>query len=266
MKRICVILAALAVSLSASAFTGDSAGDSLQVAPVPVDGLKDRNPIKPRIFAGMSFDINYVNSGTVFTDNTRVNDSETYGVNLSPQFGIACGENFMAGMRLGFTMDKTNKLDLYDVVNAISEGKDWKDVKKQTVEKNIGWNIDPFVRYRIMSFGKNQRWGVWAEAHAYFGMEFPNQKVEYPIIQYKREFIYGVQLMPVVSFDVNKTTSVMLHLALLSVGYAGAYRVYDDYSEFDNKMLLFTGKLSGLFNATYTEGMLGLKVGLCRRF
>lgn len=205
-------------------------------------------------FGGCSFDLNYTNNGNTLEAKPT---NEQYNVNLSPQFGRFFNDKFCAGARISFKMGKRylNESFIDQATKAVA-------TSTQT-RTSIGWDVNPYVQYRIMQFGKNNRWGVWAEAGGYLGINYPTKG---GTDEFKQQITYGIQALPFVSFNINEKTSILLHVAILSVGYAGTTTKYEGYDEYENTAVLFTGKIMGLFRTAFTGGMTGLRVGMCKRF
>lgn len=208
-----------------------------------------------QMFRGFSFDVSYANDGSRSGGN-RALDSETYGVALSPQLGWFVNDKLAIGARASFNMKQTNSnsssaLDqLLDDSNNVA-----------SVDRSIGWDIAPFAAYNLFNIGKKERLGVWAEAHAYFGVNYPRD-----YNYFKHQYNYGVQVVPVVSFKINEKTMFLAHFAILSVGYAGTSTVYDNRTDFSNTALLFTGKITGLLRSAFATGLYGIKLGMCTKF
>lgn len=228
-------------------------------------GLSDAG--KGRLFSGIAFDISFHNEGTTADAGSS---SSSYKIVLSPQIGWAFNEKLWLGTRVGFTMNSSKTVDIVQAINDIAENEESGDVSinKKKPRKDIGWVVNPFVRYKILTLGARERIGLWAEAHVFYGMEYPNMgEGDYELFSdFKRRSIYGAQILPVVSFNINKNTSLYVHLALLSVGYAGSTAVYDGYKEYSNTALMFTGKIGGLLNVATTDGLYAIKVGVARTF
>ena len=222
---------------------------------------------KGHLFSGIAFDVSFKNEGSTVDGGSS---SSSYKIVLSPQIGWAFNEKLWLGTRIGFTMNSSKTVDIIQAINDIADNEEAGEVNinRGKPRKDIGWVINPFVRYKILTLGARERLGVWVEGHVFFGMEYPNMgEGDHGLFSdFKRRSIYGAQVLPVASFSINKNTSLYVHLALLSIGYAGSTTVYDGYKEYSNTALMFTGRIGGLLNVATTDGLYAIKVGLARTF
>lgn len=209
-----------------------------------------------QMFRGFSFDVNYANDGTRSAAG-NVKDSETYGVALSPQLGWYVNDRLAIGARLSFNMKQTNSNGSSGISSLIGDNSNTGTV----ITRSIGWDVAPFASYKLFTVGKSEKIGVWAEGHAYLGLNYPQRATDF-----KQQYTYGVQVLPVVSYKINEKTEFLLHFAILSIGYAGTSTNFDDRTEYSNTALLFTGKAMGLFRSTFTGGLYGIKIGMMTKF
>lgn len=207
-----------------------------------------------QFFAGVSFDVQWSGSTVESSDPSKSNVTTAYGGSVSPQIGYKFSPKFMVGGRFNFIFDKTH----FTVE---------KDDKKY-LTSSIGWDVAPFCRYRLIELGKNGWFSIWADLHAYYGTMYPTnvQEPGYVKVDFNRKHIYGIQAMPAVAFKLNEKMSIFLNIALLSLAYSGTTTIYDDRTEYENKLTLFTMKLNGLFTTLSSEGMYGLKFGFVSTF
>jgi len=211
-----------------------------------------------QFFSGLSFDIKWQNNGTKAIQGEVLNTTDSYNGAISPQFGYKFNPKFMVGARLNFLFDKS----YYSLTN--------KSTKKDEnyISSSIGWDIAPFCRYKLAEFGKNGWFSIWADLHAYFGSAYPKYIKEegYIFYDFNKKFVYGIQAMPALGFKINENTTIFANIAILSLAYSGTCTHYKDGIDYDNNIILFTGKISGLFSAIANEGTYGIKLGIVRTF
>lgn len=209
---------------------------------------------KAQFFAGVSFDINWSGSNVESSDPAKEKTNNIYGGTISPQFGYKFGPKLLTGVRLNFIFDKS----YFTLEND----------NNKYLTSSMGWDVAPFIRYRLKELGKDGWFSIWADLHAYYGTMYPTNAEEPGYIKYdfNQKHIYGIQAMPAVAFKINEKTSIFLNIALLSLAYSGTKTIYDDRTEFANKVSLFTMKISGLATTLTSEGMYGLKFGMVKTF
>ena len=232
-----------------------------------------------QFFSGASFDIRYHN------DTGEKSDAEEWSFLINPNIGYHFNPRLEAGCRFGISF--SNQIDNYEnnnswlfnsdlgILNGISQDDFQVDDSEGNLEikhKKIGWNIAPFVRYRLLSFF-DEKLCIWADAHVYYGMQYPrssrlagtNEKIENP---YRYQANYGIQIMPMISYKVTDKYRINLHFGIASLAYAGSTKFYEntDKTTSSNDVLLFSNKLTGLLKSQFTTGLYGLRIGLGRNF
>jgi len=211
-----------------------------------------------QFFTGLAFDVKWQNSGTTTAAGVSSQISNSYGGEISPQVGYQFNPKFMVGARINFIFDKSY----------LTAQNEQTKVEEKYISSSLGWDVAPFCRYRIAKFGKNDWFTIWADFHMYYGVLYPNKVEEpgYTTIDFNKKFIYGTQLMPSLGFRITEKSTLFVNFALLSLGYSGTCTEYDGKYDYENRLILFTGKLSGLFSALASEGLYGIKFGMIRTF
>jgi len=209
-----------------------------------------------QFFSGLAFDIKWQNEGVKPIGGISTQTSSSYGGEISPQLGYKFNDDWLVGARINFIFDKSYLTQL---------NQDAKTTENY-ISSSIGWDIAPFGRYRIAKFGKDDWFSIWADVHAYYGELYPKNVEEtgYTYLDFNKKFIYGIQAMPAVGFRFNERTTLFVNVALLSLGYSGSCTRYKEGDVYENRAILFTGKMSGLFSALALEGMYGIKFGLVK--
>jgi len=211
-----------------------------------------------QFFTGLAFDVNWANDGrhTEKSGDQKLNNS--YGGTISPQFGYQFNDKLMAGARVNFVFNKSYFTE-----------EDEKTLKTEKyVSSSIGWDIAPFCRYKILELGQDNWFSVWADVHGYFGRMYPKSVEEkgYIYKDFNKKLVYGIQAMPAVGIRLNEKSTIFINIAIISLAYAGSCTETNEGSEYTNKILLFTGKISGTFQAMQTDGLYAFKFGIVRKF
>lgn len=198
-------------------------------------------------FAGMSFDVSWRNNNKATLYGMDFDASESYSILLTPQCGWIFSDRLIAGSQFSFKMSRT-------IVQ---------EVDPQTPQRTLGWDLAPYVRYKLLSFGQKKNWGIWADAHVYFGMDYPRNESAF----FNNKLVYGVQVMPSLSLDIMKNCTFFVNFAIASFGYAGmTYNLVDGTKYSENNLILFTAKVTGFANSLFTDGLYGVKMGLVKKF
>lgn len=240
--------------------------------------LFTRQELMAQFFAGVSFDIRY------HSNSEDKSNGEEWSFLINPNIGYHFNPKLEAGCRFGLSF--TNQIDTYNsdswwyngnlgmMNGGIKEDYELenKDESMEVRHKKIGWNLAPFVRYKLLSFF-DERLCIWADAHVYYGMQYPNssemvgsnQKIDNP---YRYQANYGIQIMPMISYKVTDKYRINLHFGIASLAYAGSTKFYDnsDKTTSTHDVLLFSNKLTGLLKSQFTTGLYGIRIGLGRNF
>ena len=134
--------------------------------------------------------------------------------------------------------------------------------------------MTPYARYRLKTLF-NDKVGIWLEAHAFVGMEFPSvtqgdvSGTDYDGLKYS--CTYGLQVSPVITYQFSKKKSFQIFFSILSLGYSGTTFFYHNaeegnYREYTNDVIIFSGKLRNLIANQFTPGLYGLKFGIQKSF
>ena len=233
----------------------DSAAQQVALAPQPV--------WKQKLYYGYNFDIYYHNDSR---SNTKENG---WSIAVEPEIGWRLKERVYLGLRFGGSYQDSY---LTYTVSDLLEGND----KPASLRVQQGtWNVTPYMRYRMKTMFDGKL-GIWLEAHAYAGMEFPrvadNGNVTGTNYEgLKHSITYGVQVSPVITYQFNKKSTFQIFLSILSAGYSGTTFCYVDpdgsrRKEYTNDVIIFSGKLRNLIANQFTPGLYGLKFGVQKSF
>lgn len=213
---------------------------------------------KAQFFTGLAFDVKWANNGSINSSGVDTKTDNAYGGEISPQVGYQFSPKMMLGGRINFLFDK----------NYYTETDSKTKAETKYVMSSIGWDVAPFFRYRMVALGENEWFSIWADFHTYFGMKYPRNAREsgYITKTFNKKYIYGIQAMPALGFRINEHSMAFINFAIVSLAYSGSYTIYDDKTEYENNLVLFTGKLNGLFTTMAAEGMYSVKFGMIRTF
>ena len=223
----------------------------------------ERPAWKDKLYYGYNFDIYY-------HYDTRSNTKENgWSLSVEPEIGWRLKEKLYMGLRFGGSyQDAYLTYSVYDMI----EGND----KPEELRVQQGtWNVTPYMRYRLKTMF-DEKVGIWLEAHAYAGMEFPRvtdgvvKGTDYDGLRHT--ITYGVQASPVITYQFNKKSTFQIFFSILSLGYSGSTFCYTDpltgdrYNEQTNDVIVFSGKLRNLIANQFTPGLYGLKFGVQKSF
>lgn len=223
----------------------------------------ERPAWKDKLYYGYNFDIYY-------HYDTRSNTKENgWSLSVEPEIGWRLKEKLYMGLRFGGSyQDAYLTYSVYDMI----EGND----KPEELRVQQGtWNVTPYMRYRLKTMF-DEKVGIWLEAHAYAGMEFPRvtdgvvKGTDYDGLRHT--ITYGVQVSPVITYQFNKKSTFQIFFSILSLGYSGSTFCYTDpltgdrYNEQTNDVIVFSGKLRNLIANQFTPGLYGLKFGVQKSF
>ena len=246
-------VATIAGETGAIATPNDSTTVTLTAPEIPV--------WKQKLYYGYNFDIYY-------HQNTRTNRKENgWSITLEPEIGWKLKEKIYLGLRLGGSYQ-----DAYITYS-------FEDTKAKTSSEVLrirqgSWTVTPYVRYRLKTLFKDKV-GIWLEAHAFTGMEFPNviegavAGTDYAGLRHS--VIYGAQISPVITYQFSRNRTFQIFFSILSLGYSGTTYFYNDpvngnYKEHTNDVIIFSGKLRNLLSNQFTPGLYGLKFGVQKSF
>lgn len=233
----------------------DSAAVQVPTKPVPV--------WKQKLYYGYNFDIYYHH------DSRAARKENGWSISIEPEIGWKLKERVHLGLRVGGSYQ-----DTYTTYTT-EDMETGKAVSQDMRVRQGSWNVTPYVRYRMKTLF-NDKVGIWLEAHAFGGMEFPSvvsgtaAGTDYDGLKYTG--IYGVQVSPVITYQFNKKRSFQIFFSILSLGYSGTTYCYVDpetgarRNEYTNDVIVFSGKLKNLLANQFTPGLYGLKFGVQKSF
>lgn len=275
MNRFLVVIAALVFFVTAAPAQEDHLADGLTtVAAIAgetktmADSLTVAVPDqeipmwKKKLYYGYNFDI-------YFHHDSKTDKKENgWSITVTPEIGWRLKERVYLGLRFGGSFR-----DTYTTTSYV--GVDEKTYSETLRVLHGSWEVTPYVRYRLKSLFNNKV-GIWMETHLYAGMEYPRVKdgivkgTDYNGLRHS--VTYGAQVSPVITYQFNKKSTFQLFFSIMSFGYSGTTRFYEDpttgdrYNEYSNDIIVFSGKFTNLIANQFTPGLYGLKFGVQKSF
>ena len=273
MNRMYVLLAAVVLSTTTALSQNDSDPIAVGLGGVasvvgetktPEDSVSGTVPAeevpewKKKLYYGYNFDI-------YFHHDTKANTKENgWSIAVEPEIGWKLKERLYLGMRIGGSFQDT--YTTYTYLDVLTDKNYTEDIR---VMRGT-WEVTPYVRYRLKTMF-NDKVGIWLEAHAYTGMEFPRVKAgnivgtDYDGLKYN--VTYGCQVSPVITYQFNRKSTFQVFFSIMSFGYSGTTRIYNDKkNEYTHDIIIFSGKLKNMLANQFTPGLYGLKFGVQKTF
>lgn len=202
---------------------------------------------------GGSFNVNIDTENTKRNSGTENNKENSFIISLNPKIYWNLSEKVRTGFRVGFaygTMAASALLTTED----ISASED----SEAYINRALGWSFSPFFGYKLLSWNFI---GIWVEANAIAGQLYNVGAKTFPELEWNKSTQYGVQIVPVIDFDITETLSLQLHLGILSLGYMGETSIYDNKTVSRNVWDFRKGGFDGLIQGLYDYG-----IGIVKKF
>ena len=158
-------------------------------------------------FASNATAQNYIGGSFGISTVSQVSSSSNrgilYGFNVAPDFGRELGERWVVGIRPTFGFSRraiTNQAN-----HAFSFG------------------VNPYARYKFLTVN---RFGLWAEAGSDLSYKLSRSKYEGGADSYwtgSRSLNYGIQLLPVLTYQLGRHVSLETRLNIFSVALNGSH-------------------------------------------
>lgn len=181
---------------------------------------------KAQFFYGIQFGFftDWNNASSTSGKSTTVGAS-SFNYTLKPTVGYYFNDRLMAGVKFIYTSCSTSISDEKSV-----------PVNLRWILRNVmmgngldsdymSWKVRPYVRYNLVRLA-NDKLKLWVEFNGYFGGKIPrlaDKKLDWN----SRSLTYGVQLHPIISYDITKKFLVFTSLDILSIGYDGSHYLED---------------------------------------
>lgn len=155
-------------------------------------------------YVGGSFSVKGNSART--SARTMAVTTNTSSLNLAPDLGWFLGERLAVGVRpwIGFDSASQDGIDT----------------------KTFSFGLNPYARYLVLDHGG---FGLWAEADPVLGFSNSrNETREHVWVSTTRTTTYGLEIMPVLTYRLNRHISLESRLNLLSLSLLGNHIVSSD--------------------------------------
>lgn len=213
---------------------------------------------KAQFFYGIQFGF-FTDWGneTNTSSKTSTTGTSSFNYTLKPTVGYYFNDRLMAGVKFVYTSCSTYKgessfspTDLRWILRNVMMG-------NGLDSDYMSWNVRPYMRYNVLRLAKDKL-KLWVELNGYIGGKVPrleNRQLDWN----SRSLTYGVQLHPVVSFDITDRFLVYTSLDILSIGYDGSRKL-------DAATKQYTGSFYAQLNPLNAIGEALLNIGIQRHF
>jgi hypothetical protein len=212
---------------------------------------------KAQFFYGIQFGF-FTDWGSETTKGqTPSAGGSSFNYTLKPTIGYYFNDRLMAGVKFVYTSCSTN----------VGDGS-FSPTNLRWILRNVmmgngldsdymSWKVRPYMRYNVLRLAKDKL-KLWVELNGYIGGKVPRletKKLDWD----SRSLIYGVQLHPVVTFDITDRFLVFTSLDILSIGYDGTRKL-------DTATKQNTGSFYCQLNPLNAIGEALLNIGIQRHF
>ena len=214
-----------------------------------------------QFFYGAQFGI-YTDGGTKITDSGIARGRAAFNISVKPSVGYYFTPKLVAGLKLNFTSCTFSDFD-----GSFSSSSINSFVLNLLMGNGVGgdylsWNASPYVRYQVLALFKDKL-KLWAELDGYVGMRYSRDE-EHKIDPGTRSLTYGVELHPLVSYDITDRYMLITSLDLLSFSWNGTAKRYtpqskEPYTQTTSQFLFQANPLVGIARAF-------VNIGLMRKF
>lgn len=153
-----------------------------------------------QFFVGANLGVSSHSAKNEIDGGETVKSPSSFGLNIAPKFGYYFNPKFAVGLSGSFGMiDST----IYTSPT-------------KTTDKYYTWSVSPFVRYAFLQFGK---FSLLAETNVYVAGSSSKYKAELSV-DGPSSIGYGVNVAPILSFDISKKFSLETKLNFLKLSYS----------------------------------------------
>lgn len=196
-------------------------------------------------------------SETNTSSKTSTAGASQFNYTIKPTLGYYFNDRLMAGVKFIYTSCSTTKgessmsvTDLRWILRNVMMG-------NGLDSDYMSWKVRPYMRYNVLRLAKDKL-KLWVELNGYVGGKVPRLETR-KLDWNSRSLIYGVQLHPVVTFDITDRFLVFTSLDILSVGFDGSRKLNDATKQ-------YTGSFYCQLNPLNAIGEALLNIGIQRHF
>lgn len=254
MRKFFILISAIALVMEASAWaqTPESSDVKAEKIVTMEKPVSEESGFQRKWYYGYSFDIRLHN-------NSKDLDKQNgFSIAIDPEIGYQFSDKLQFGTKLSL-----DYMNIYQRITLNDKGDQFQDVRMQ----GPGFSVMPYARYRLFNLFEGVV-SIWLDTHLYVGGEFPFYKKDVADVVpasklTDKQVSWGVQALPLVMLNLKQNKSFNIYFSIMSLGYSGTYLVNKDGSKsVSNDLVLFSGKIGGLLDMHFTNGMYGLKFGM----
>ena len=174
-----------------------------------------------QFFYGLQFGIYSDTSAAQLNEqgSELVPGGSSFNYTVKPSVGYYFSPRLAAGVKFAYTNCARNRAESGQMVSSIN-----------SIALNIllgngldtdyqSWKISPYVRYQLFSL-LSDKLNIWAEIDGYYGSKTFRQ-ADGTLNPKSRKSIHGVELHPLVSYDITPNFMVYTSLDILSFNWEG---------------------------------------------
>ena len=215
-----------------------------------------------QFFYGAQFGF-YTDGNSTVSGDDITRGASTYNVSIKPNFGYFFNPKLVAGLKLDFINcslvdNDSGSMSLFDIdyyaINLLMGNGLSRDY--------MSFKVAPYLRYQVFSLF-NDKVKLWAEVAGYMGMKYP-RNTKHELMPESRSMIYGVDIHPLVSYDLTDKYMIYTSLDFLSFHWNGETKRHEDsigveYATVNSKIWFQCNPLVAVARAF-------LNIGVMRKF
>lgn len=142
--------------------------------------------------------------GNKTTSAVSTSNSTDFKFNLAPEVGYYLSDKLAVGgflnINTGFNNSKNEAIE--DTEDGLTR---------------FGWSIEPYVKYKFWGIGK---FGIWGQAGVWIGTS--TTKVKAAADSSVPTVNYGIEVLPVLTYDLNEHFTLDAYIDCVSLSYNGS--------------------------------------------
>ena len=208
----------------------------------------------------------------IYSDTSSMTDNasgavtpggSSFNYTIKPSIGYYFTPRLAAGLKFAYTNCAKNRSESGQLAG---------DINGMVMNLLMGngltsdyqsWSLSPYVRYKLLSI-ISDKLNIWAELDGYYGIRTPRDATTGKLDEIKRKTIYGVELHPLVSYDIADNFMLYTSLDFLSFSWDGSANRRANYEDTvqTSKQNVFVFQANPLVAIAKSF----LNIGLIRRF
>ena len=179
---------------------------------------------KAQFYYGFQFGIYSDTSSTLDNGSGSVSQGgSSFNYTLKPSIGYYFTPRLTAGLKFNYTNCARNRSDSGQIASSVN-GYAINLLMGNGLDTDFqSWTISPYIRYRLLSV-ISDKLNIWAELDGYYGMRTPRNISDNSLDVSRRKTIFGVELHPLISYDITDSFMLFTSFDLLSFSWDGTAR------------------------------------------